>query len=83
MKSALIITSIICDAIRLNKSVLTAPYDMIICCDAGIDRAKELGIAPDLLISDFDSSKTVTAEDAAADDTEVVVLPHKKDMTDT
>lgn len=82
MKSALIITSIINDMIRIRPDVLFAPYDMVISCDAGTDRAIDLGIKPDIIIGDLDSSKTTTVPDS---DTipEVNILPHEKDMTDT
>ena len=88
MKTALIITSIINDAARIRPELLKAPYDMVICCDAGTDRALELGIRPDIIIGDFDSSVVISpdAEDFDRNDEklpEMVVLPHEKDMTDT
>ena len=83
MKSALIITSLINDAVRIRRSILEAPYDMIITCDAGNDRAKELGIKPDIVIGDFDTTKSVPASSETDDAPEIVTLPHEKDMTDT
>ena len=82
MKSALIITSLINDAVRLRKDLLEAPYDMIICCDGGTDRAAELCIKPDIIIGDFDSAESVYVPDKDSD-IEVVTLPHEKDVTDT
>lgn len=63
MKSALIITSLINDAARIRPDLLRAPYDMVICCDAGTDRAFELGIKPDIIIGDFDSSCIISPPD--------------------
>ncbi len=57
MKTALIITSIVNDAIRIRRSILDAEYDMKICCDGGLDRAAELGVKPDILLGDFDSAQ--------------------------
>ena len=57
MKSALIVTSLISHPERIRKDLIEAPYDMIICCDAGLDRAFELGIVPDIIIGDFDSAE--------------------------
>ena len=85
MKSALIVTSLISHPERIRKDLIEAPYDMIICCDAGLDRAFELGIVPDIIIGDFDSAEkmqiVIPDDDAAAP--EIITLPHEKDMTDT
>lgn len=84
-KSALIITSIVSDAVRILPDILHAPYDMVICCDAGVDRAIELGIHPDIILGDFDSTGKISIPDDAKDDSfpEIITLPHEKDMTDT
>ena len=63
MKTALIITTIINDAIRIRRSILDADYDMIICCDGGLDRAIELGVKPTILLGDFDSSERFAVPD--------------------
>lgn len=99
MKTALIITSIVNDAIRIRRSILDAEYDMKICCDGGLDRAIELGVRPDILLGDFDSSEHFAIPDDAeeteeaadsdhdepdhSDEAELIVLPHEKDVTDT
>lgn len=87
-KSALIITSIINDAVRILPDTLHAEYDMVICCDGGIDRAVELGVRPDIILGDFDSAKRITAPEDLSDASddfvpEVITLPHEKDVTDT
>lgn len=81
MKSALIITALITDAKFIRKDLLEAPYDLVICCDGGINYAQAFGIRPDILIGDFDSAKTIPSADGS--DFEVITLPHEKDMTDT
>lgn len=63
MKSALIITSIVNDSIRIWRDILDADYDMTICCDAGLDRAIELGVKPTILLGDFDSSEHFSVAD--------------------
>ena len=85
MKSALIVTSLISHPVRIRKDLIEAPYDMIICCDAGLDRAEELGIVPDIIIGDFDSLEKTQGEipDSGTSVPEVITLPHEKDMTDT
>ena len=51
--------------------------DFIIACDSGIEVAKELGIKPNLIVGDFDSSKKPDT------DIETITLPVVKDDTDT
>ena len=51
--------------------------DFIICADSGFDVATESGFAPDLLIGDFDSIKTITENVCK------IKLPVEKDVTDT
>ena len=63
MKSALIITSIVNDSIRIWRDSLDADYDMTICCDAGLDRAIELGVKPTILLGDFDSAEHFSMAD--------------------
>ena len=63
MKSALIITSIVSDSIRIWRDILDADYDMTICCDAGLDRAIELGVKPTILLGAFDSSEHFSVAD--------------------
>ena len=50
--------------------------DFIICADGGIRHAKALGILPDILIGDFDSSKPEES------DVKRIEYPARKDFTD-
>lgn len=50
--------------------------DFIICADGGCDYAEKLGVKPDILIGDMDSVKNKSV------DTEKMVFPEKKDLTD-
>ena len=51
--------------------------DFTICCDSGLKHREGLGIAPDLIVGDFDSHDDPHLE------TETIVLPCEKDDTDT
>ena len=51
--------------------------DFVIYCDCGLHHQNELGIAPDLVIGDFDSYSMPTGG------AEVIQLPCEKDDTDT
>ena len=53
------------------------PDDFYICCDSGLKHREGLGIAPHLIVGDFDS------HDDPHLDTETIVLPCEKDDTDT
>lgn len=58
----------------------TIPQDFqgsyVIACDAGWHNCEKLGIQPDLVLGDFDSSERPNVEN-------VLVLPREKDDTDT
>ena len=51
--------------------------DFYICCDSGLKHREGLGIAPDLIVGDFDSYENPHLE------AETIVLPCEKDDTDT
>lgn len=51
--------------------------DFIICCDCGLRHAERLGVTPNLIVGDFDSSQRPQTA------VETVVLPREKDDTDT
>lgn len=52
--------------------------DYIICADGGYDTAKSIGINPDIIIGDFDSSIT-----PIPDNIQKIILPVEKDDTDS
>ncbi len=54
-----------------------SPDDYFIYCDGGLYHEERLGKAADLIIGDFDSHEMPDT------DTEIIVLPHEKDDTDT
>ncbi len=51
--------------------------DFYICCDSGLKHRAGLGVAPDLVVGDFDSHENPHL------DVETIVLPREKDDTDT
>ena len=55
---------------------LILPKDFIIACDAGYENAKQLGLEPDLILGDFDSTACPVEKNP-------IVLPKEKDDTDT
>lgn len=61
-----------CDYIKSK----IAPGDYIICADGGYDHAVRLGLAPDIMIGDFDSVSELPKE------TEKIKYPARKDFTD-
>ena len=75
MRAVIIGGGAIGDYEKARKRIL--PDDYIICADAGYDHAVRMGIAPDILIGDFDSISGVP------DDTELVKYPTRKDFTDS
>ena len=69
--------SIICGAPdgRLDKSLVEG---LVICADSGLDHALDAGIAPDIVVGDFDSSKA-----EIPDGSECIRVSPIKDDTDT
>ena len=58
-----------------EQKELFLPGDYVIACDAGYRNAAALGVAPDLIVGDFDSAPRPEAGN-------LVVLPAEKDDTD-
>lgn len=60
-------------------------YDEVIFADGGIKTGQYLGLQPDLLIGDYDSGRLPTPEELKASGvtTDPIILPTKKDMTDS
>ena len=54
-----------------------AEDDYFIFCDSGLNHADPLGVSPDLIVGDFDSHENPHS------DVETIVLPRRKDDTDT
>lgn len=74
MTKALIITSHVEHLNRLRLDF--SEFDTIICADGGFGIAQQLGLTPDVLIGDYDSS-------LRPDLPGIIVLPMEKDMTDS
>ena len=62
--------------VKEMKEWVRPEQDFLIACDAGRLRCREMGLLPDLVIGDFDSSARPAGNN-------VIVLPHEKDDTDT
>ena len=63
------------DYANVKKHLNTEDYCVF--CDSGLKHLDKLGVAPDLIVGDFDSHKNPCL------DTETIVLPCEKDDTDT
>lgn len=74
MLKTLIITSHVEKLEQIDIDFTT--FDTIICADGGYLIAKKLGLAPNILIGDYDSMDQ-------PDDLNVIKLPMEKDMTDS
>lgn len=84
MKTCLVLTSHI-EGSDFLKTIDPAAYDLLICADAGLQRAEELGWLgklPTVLLGDYDSGDAPTAAERAAA-SELIVLPQVKDVTDS
>lgn len=60
------------------------PGDYVVCADGGIGLAKRLGVRPDLIVGDFDSSQDPACHpDPLFEGVPVLRVPREKDDTDT
>lgn len=75
MKKAIIVTAYID-----NIEAVKCPRDFTLCiaADGGHLNASKIGLSPDVIIGDFDSSKSPGISKA-----EIISLPKEKDLTDT
>lgn len=74
---------------RERKSEITAfvraiwmGADAVICCDAGMRHAKALGIDPDYIVGDFDSTASEVLEYYKAKNIPIRQFPTRKNETD-
>ena len=75
MKKAIIVTAYV-DNIEAVKGL--KDFTSCIAADGGYLNASKIGLTPDIIIGDFDSSKTPCTSKA-----EIISLPKEKDLTDT
>lgn len=69
---------VICAGEQGNMTFSPEESDFVICCDAGLNAAKRLGITPDLIMGDFDSY-----EGDFPAQIETMRFPVEKDDTDS
>ncbi len=78
-RRALILSAAPCEDLEYVRAFLRQnPDAVILCADGGIRYAQELGIVPDVMVADFDSSAA-----AEASCQELIRLTPEKDDTDT
>ena len=106
MSRCVVIGGAVIDDYDIIRGYLS-PEDFYIFCDCGLKHKEALGVAPDLVVGDFDSwerpqlenAMEISEEEALAEhlkvkaglcavdqkeaDAELIVLPHKKDDTDS
>ncbi|MGF6375600.1 thiamine pyrophosphokinase [Clostridiales Family XIII bacterium PM5-7] len=75
MTKALIITSHV-EGVSNLYMIQQESYSCVICADGGLLIAQQMGIKPDLLIGDYDSTELPESAD-------VIHLPMEKNMTDS
>ena len=66
----------------ISAAASEAPYDLVIAADGGLDRARALGIRPDVVIGDLDSASNEALDEARRDGTVIDAHPTEKDHTD-
>lgn len=58
------------------------PYDLVIAADSGLDRARQLGIAVDIVVGDLDSASSDAIREAHDAGSQIEAHPVEKDHTD-
>jgi thiamine pyrophosphokinase len=81
MKAVLVCNGSIYDYNFIKKYIEQADY--IISVDGGASHLKKMGIAPDILIGDFDSANSIDIEYFMEQGIEAYKFPIQKDMTDS
>jgi len=67
-----------------DPSIQTEDFDYIIACDKGYEYCNKLGIVPNLVIGDFDSTSLSDIQNSIQNtETELLTFPIRKDDTDT
>ncbi len=62
---------------------IIADYDLIICADGGLKHAFNMGIIPDVIVGDFDSTPPSLLDNYKTMGCEIITYPTIKDQTDT
>ena len=73
MSKVLIFTSFVYNIAKTR--IKADEFDCVICADGGLTVAKTLGITPDILIGDFDSTKLPQCDN-------IIRLPMEKKVAD-
>lgn len=71
---------IVCAGERLCRPFSGRDGDFVICCDAGLTAAREMGLCPDLIVGDFDS---LSEGELLPEGIETLRFPVMKDDTDS
>ena len=80
LQQAAPVRAVVLSAVPVSASMAAylEPGAFIVACDAGYRNAETLGVAPDLIVGDFDSAPQPPVRHERT-----IVLPHVKDDTDT
>jgi thiamine pyrophosphokinase len=67
----------------INKSIIDSiKYDYVVCADGGLEKAKNYGITPDVIVGDFDSVDLSLLKEYEALNIPIMKFPAEKDYTD-
>lgn len=82
-KKALLISGGPVDLDFLRDYLSKERFDMVVCADAGMDAAYQLGMKPDHILGDFDSASQETLSYFRKQGCPIETFPAQKDATDT